>query len=391
MCHDKQESKPPESISASSQHSGIKSRKMKPTALGVAIVSVIVIILAGVLFFFRNQLLASYHLASKSTTFEKADLSHAIAAVTLYDGEMMSLNRKSHIALVNEDGTFQLLKTMRMDMQIPEWNTQGLYFSSPKYNYFLSNNGKVHAKVPVKNVNFQSFSVTLDHDGVVGVYDKGIARNGATSYQLAYHNANNKTMQEMLHLQGMPFIDGCASCNNYVYAIGKSSSGNDAILYRIFDGKHVVSKKVSQHSIKEIVGDEYYQGRSNTNASTIHVHGLPCDGDTLSFLYNYAPDIPRKDTMAISHHDTKDYGTIFQYYFVRWNTKTGALTSVPLRNSEGNVLYGPSTVDYSLGNYISHKSYNPSQAYIIDRENGRILVLDTTTGIIKQLVNKTTC
>ena len=373
----------------SSFTTGNKTHRVVVWIFGV--IGIIAVIAAVTIGIFHRALSTEYTVFAHSEKFENLRLQHAVAAIPLHNPQT-SLIPKSNafMSIVYEDGSFKLHKVSNIEGQTPIWNTEALHYTDSRDSYFIPVNAEKPTVNSIEKVQRQNFAFSLANSGFVDLYDESMTPRVKTTYKILSTTSKGESKQRPIQFSESLFIKTCSTCGNQAYAIAQTEK-HEVVLYRMVNEANVGLNEVSRHHEKDMVGEQLYQGQNESTGVIDAAYSPRCNNGVITFLYSYGPSSARTKDMAVEHSDSADDVKIIKEHFlVRWDVKTGKITTIPLKNSKGQVLYGPTTVYYEIAGYINAQAYDEKLLHIVDTENGRVFTLDAQTGVLRRLLDKAT-
>lgn len=354
----------------------------------IGIIAVIAAVTIGV---FHGVLLTEYTVFAHSEKFENLRLQHAVVAIPLHNPQTSLIHKgNAFMSIVYEDGSFKLHKVSNIEGQTPIWNTEALHYTDSRDSYFIPVNAEKPTVKSIEKVERQNFAFSLANSGFVDLYDESMTPRVKTTYKILSTTSKGESKQRPIQFSEGLFIKTCSTCGNQAYAIAQTEK-HEVVLYRMVNEANVGLNEVSRHNEKDMVGEQLYQGKNESTGVIDAAYSLRCNNGVITFLYSYGPSSARTKDMAVEHSDSADdVKAIQEHFLVRWDVKTGKITTIPLKNSKGQVLYGPTTVSYEIAGYINAQAYDEKLLHIVDTENGRVFTLDTQTGVLRRLLDKTT-
>ena len=374
----------------SSFTTGNKTHRVVVWIFGV--IGIIAVIAAVTIGIFHRALSTEYTVFAHSEKFENLRLQHAVAAIPLHNPQT-SLIPKSNafMSIVYEDGSFKLHKVSNIEGQTPIWNTEALHYTDSRDSYFIPVNAEKPTVNSIEKVQRQNFAFSLANGGFVDLYDESMMKpSDKTTYKILSTTSKGESKQRPIQFSESLFIKTCSTCGNQAYAIAQTEK-HEVVLYRMVNEANVGLNEVSRHHEKDMVGEQLYQGQNESTGVIDAAYSPRCNNGVITFLYSYGPSSARTKDMAVEHSDSADdVKAIQEHFLVRWDVKTGKITTIPLKNSKGQVLYGPTTVYYEIAGYINAQAYDEKLLHIVDTENGRVFTLDAQTGVLRRLLDKAT-
>lgn len=374
----------------SSFTTGNKTHRVVVWIFGV--IGIIAVIAAVTIGIFHRALSTEYTVFAHSEKFENLRLQHAVAAIPLHNPQT-SLIPKSNafMSIVYEDGSFKLHKVSNIEGQTPIWNTEALHYTDSRDSYFIPVNAEKPTVNSIEKVQRQNFAFSFANGGFVDLYDESMMKpSDKTTYKILSTTSKGDSKQQTIQFSESLFIKTCSTCGNQAYAIAQTDK-HEVVLYRMVNEANVGLNEVSRHHEKDMVGEQLYQGQNESTGVIDAAYSPRCNNGVITFLYSYGPSSARTKDMAVEHSDSADDVKIIKEHFlVRWDVKTGKITTIPLKNSKGQVLYGPTTVYYEIAGYINAQAYDEKLLHIVDTENGRVFTLDAQTGVLRRLLDKAT-